>query len=475
MLYYTYAIPDGVTHIASGAFSGCRSLIGITIPDSVTSIGDFAFSGCRLGEIILPASITNIGIRAFECNLTNITISPSNNHFKVVDGVLFTKDGTKMIRYPAGIERDPEIITVQNGEVSIVYNYFTYTIPDGVTHIASGAFSGCQSLNSVIIPDSVTSIEDFAFSGCTILKNVTIPNSVKSIGESAFADCTVLTNITLPESLTSIGELAFFRCTGLTGVTLPNHVTTIGDFAFFNCRELKSITLSGNLTNIGDGVFVGCNKLTDITVATSNRHYKVIEGALYTKDGSRLICGPAGAKSATYTFPSSLTSIIANAFYGWNITSMTIPDRVTNVNGWTFFGCILGTITVHDSNNYFKVVDGVLLTKDGTTLVRHPSAIIPSVFIIPDSVTSIGELAFNNCTVVPTQQSTGITIPSSVISIKDWAFLNCNQLKVTIPSSVTEISSVAFLGCYQLTITCYRNSYTHKYCVDNNISFVLAD
>ena len=175
-----YAIPDRVTSIGWGTFSGCSSLTSITIPDSITSIGTCAFEGCK--------------------KLTQINVDKANTVYLSVNGVLFNKEKTELIRYPAG-KTDT-----------------AYAIPDRVTSIGWGTFSGCSSLTSITIPDGVTSIGDLAFDGCNSLTSITIPNSVTSIGDEAFFLCSSLTSITIPDSVTSIEDSAFSGCSSLKDV-----------------------------------------------------------------------------------------------------------------------------------------------------------------------------------------------------------------------------------------------------------------
>ncbi|HCE26349.1 MAG TPA: hypothetical protein DEQ78_03590 [Ruminococcaceae bacterium] len=137
-----------------------------------------------------------------------------NQNYVSPDGVLYNKDKTTIICYPAGKKGN------------------NYKIPDGVTEIGSIAFSRCSSLTSITIPDSVTCIGDSAFNGCTSLTRVTIPNSVTKIGWNAFSGCTSLTSITIPNSVISIDWYAFMGCTSLKSITIPNSVTSIGKNAF---------------------------------------------------------------------------------------------------------------------------------------------------------------------------------------------------------------------------------------------------
>ncbi len=194
-------IPNSVTYIGYHAFSDCSSLPFVTIPNSVTSIGEGAFKGCNgLTSVTIPNSVTSIGEGAFVgCSgLENIYVDPENTNYSSIDGILYSKDATSIIKVPA-------------------------------------------TKNNVTIPNSVTSIVYGAFEGCRGLTSVAIPNSVTSIGDYAFEDCRGLTSMTIPNSVTSIGLRAFHSCKSLISVTRPNSVTYIGWGAFDNCYNLKSI------------------------------------------------------------------------------------------------------------------------------------------------------------------------------------------------------------------------------------------
>ncbi len=134
-------------------------------------------------------------------------------------------------------------------------NVKSVTIPNSVTSIGSGAFSGRSSLTSIEIPNSVTSIGSGAFSFCTSLTSVTIGDSVTSIGDSAFDECDSLTSVTIPDSVTSIGSSAFSFCTSLTSIVIPDSVTSIGNSAFYSCDSLTSVTIPNSVTSIGNSAF----------------------------------------------------------------------------------------------------------------------------------------------------------------------------------------------------------------------------
>ena len=374
-----------------GAFEWCSSLTSVTMPDSVTSIGRDAFYCCgALTSVTIPNSVTNIGDCAFYgTGLTSVTIP--NSVTSIGDGAF------------------------SYGSLTSV------TIGTNVTSIGDYAFSLCERLTSVTIPNSVTSIGDYAFEGCS-LTSVTIPNSVTNIGDGPFANCTSLTAITvdtnnpaysnaagvlfnksqtilvtypggkagaytIPDSVTSIGADAFDWCLSLTSVTIPNSVTNIGDGAFGN-TGLTNITIPNSVNSMGDYTFQFCSSLTSVTIGTN------------------------------------VTSIGDYAFSGCSLTSVTIPNSVTNIGVDAFGGCTsLTAITVDALNSSYSSVDGVLFDKSQTTLIQYPLGQAGTSYTIPDSVTSIGSYAFDDCTSL-----TSVTIPNGVTNIGDSAFSQCYNL-----------------------------------------------
>ena len=265
-----------------------------------------------------------------------------------------------------------------------------------------------------VLDDGTVEITDYNGSA----KTVDIPEkingkSVTSIGDCAFRYCTSLKSITIPNSVIEIGSSAFSGCSSLTSITIPNSVTEIGVYAFKGCTSLTSITIPNSVTNIGDSTFWGCSSLTAIYVAVDNKNYTSVNGVLFNKDKTALICYPAGKTDKSYNITNSVTSIGDYAFNGCSsLTSVTIPNSVTEIGGSAFVGCAsLKSITM------------------------------------PNSVTSIGDMAFYKCSSL-----TSITIPDSVTSIGSSAFSDCSKLRsITIPNSVTSIGAWAFNGCTGLT------------------------
>ncbi|MDP4177844.1 MAG: leucine-rich repeat protein [Bacillota bacterium] len=334
---------------------------------------------------------------------------------------------------------------------------FMYTVSGGTAAITGYTGSG----GIVVIPSNidgyiVTDISDLAFYGCSSITSITISNSV-----------------------TRIGTYTFYGCSSLTSITIPNSVTTICDFAFYGCSSLASIAIPSSVTNINSYAFCGCSKLCKINVNDTNPNYSSLDGVLYNKNKTTLRGYPAGKTDSNFTIPSSVTRINDFAFYGCSsltsitipnsvteigyeafygcstLTSITIPNSVTTIDDSSFYGCTkLSQINVNDDNPNYSNVDGVLYNKLKTTLINYPVGKANSNFIIPNSITSIGNDAFYGCSSL-----TSITIPNSVTCICGDAFYGCTSLtSITIPNSVTYIGLMAFYDCFSLTSITIPNS-----------------
>ena len=304
-----------VKWISSYAFSSCKNITEITMPDSVTEIGEWAFRDCKnLTEITIPDGVTEIGDSAFlGCkSLTEITVSPDNKNYVSVDGVLFTKNMSTLVAYPAGNERS------------------TYTIPYGVKKIC--AFAYCENLKEIVFPDSVIDVSSEPFIvGCCSLTNIvvspgnnifwsadgvlfanteanflvtypaakerstyTIPDGVEIIYAEAFAHSKNLKSVTISESVTAIYMSAFMCCTSLREITIPKSVIEIDDSAFENCDSLKNVYYLGTRAQ-WKAVVIGTKNeaLTRATVHCIDDppcdhvwgEWEVVEEATYEKEG----------------------------------------------------------------------------------------------------------------------------------------------------------------------------------------------
>lgn len=422
--------------------------------------GDYGFYDFK--SVFVPESITSLR-SAFDNfgNLENITVSSANKYFGSVNGILYNKDKTEIVRVPRN----------RSGN---------FEIPFGITTIGYGAFRSCNSLTSVTIPTTVTTIGEQAFWYCAGLINLIIPDSVKTMGPWAFRDCSGLESVTIGKGLTEISVCAFDGCTNLTRVTIPNGIITIGAFAFKGCEKLTEITIPESVTTIEYEVLSGCPCLERIIVSDKNKNYCSVNGVLYSKDKTELIrvpqtvsgkfVVPNGVKvigrAALYgcslltdvDLPEGLNSIDRNAFYECNgLTEITLPESLTEIGDYAFNSCMgLASLIIPESvktiGRYaFARCSGltsITLPKGLTEISENMFAMCPNLtdIKIPDSVKTIGEYAFAGCWGL-----TDITIPEGVTFISYNAFMSCRELTgITIPKSITTIERSAFSGCRNL-------------------------
>lgn len=385
-----------VTKIYDSIFWGYLNLTSIIIPGSVTSMGDNPFYGCE--------------------SLQEINVDEDNNNYSSLDGVLFNKTKTELMKYPEG--------KVQTA----------YVIPDSVTSIGDWAFYDCDSLTSISIPSSVNGIGECAFHYCSNLASINIPGSVTSISDYAFYYCSSLISINIPSSVTSIGDYAFWGCDSLTNIDIPNGVTSIGFETFAGCSNLTSIAIPSSVASIGNHAFLNCESLQEINVDEANNNYSSVDGVLFDETKTEFMKYPEGKFQTEYAIPSSVTSIYYSAFANCgSLTSIAIPNSVTDILGAAFENC------------------------SSLTSIN-----------IPNSVTRISAGTFRGCSSL-----TSIVIPSGVTSIGMRAFQYCSSLiSITIPSSVTSIiGDEVFSECNNLTIYGEDNSYAKTYAEVNNIPF----
>ena len=380
------------------AFQGCTGLISVVVPDSIEYIAVRAFEGCTgLVSVNIPASVTEIEYRTFYgCYaLTSITAHPDNPEFVSENGILYTKDKSKLIEYPAGRKGD-------------------YFVPDSVTYVN---FNGCPGLTGISAhPDNPKYASE---NGVLFNKDKT-----KLIAYPAGRHGDYF----IPDSVTEIEHFAFGSCIGLTSVTIPDSIKKIESNNFLIFKGIEGDTFSG------------CNCLTSITANPNNPKYASENGVLFNKRKTKLLAYPAG-RQGDYVIPDSVTKIEDRAFVScFGLTSITIPNSVTKIIS---FDCpVLTSIIVHPENTVFSGENGVIFNKDKTELIQCPQG-WQGDYVIPDSVKKIGKKAFSGCSGL-----TSVIIPDSVKKIGEEAFSGCSGLiSITISASVTEIENRTFYDC----------------------------
>jgi len=370
----------------------------VTIPDSVTYIGERAFLNQRLETLIIPDSVTFIGRLAFDGNLLeSVTIGSGietieawafgrNPNFTCLTiGMVHIAEQHSMHGPFSFDSGNLTSLVILDSVETIGENVFrgnqleSLTIGSSVTAIGDGAFDG-NRLESVVIPDSVETIGNWAFRGNN-LKSLTIGNGVTHIGHLAFQD-NRLESVTIPDGVTYI-EGDAFRNNLLESITIPDSVTYIGHSAFRNNR-LERVTIGSGVTTIGFYAFDDSPYLTHVTVGMpymENWFSFMGLTSVTILDGVRTVAG----------------------FSGNQITSIIIPDSVTNIESWAF------------GNNRLEALT------------------------LPDNVETIGENAFRDNLL-----EGSVTIPDSVRNIGANAFRNNRLDTLTLPYTVEEVGGNAF-------------------------------
>ena len=419
--------------------------------------GNITDSGDDIGGIILPGGCARE--ITLDCG-TGLMLSDTPTEFYIAvapqtlsKGISITAEcygNTSKINKSTGksitITRN-HIVPVANIDIDVPVpdNYILYTSSDGkIVTYDSSAF-GAKIVSSTY----ENGIGMIVFNG-----------NITEIGNYAFYNRSSLTSITIPNSVTSIGNKAFYGCNSLTSVTIPDGVTSIGDSAFYGCSSLTSVYI----TDIAKWCAIKFNNSSSNPLSYAHNLYldEELVTDLVIPDGVTSIGEFTfyGCNSMTsITIPNSVTSIGYYAFSGCSsLTSITIPDSVTSIGDSTFYGCrSLTNITIPDSvKSIGQEAFSGCSSLTSITIPDSVTSIGDSTFYgcrsltnitIPDSVKSIGQEAFSYCSSL-----TSVTIPDSVTSIGNSAFSMCSNLtSVTIPDSVASIGSSAFYNCNSLT------------------------
>jgi hypothetical protein len=193
------------------------------------------------------------------------------------------------------------------------------------------------------IPEGVTSIGNDAFWACYRLTGITIPNTVTIINAYSFYNCTGLTSAVIPNSVITIDFQAFFYCTNLSSIVLGSSLHTIGHRAFLNCFSLRSIVIPASVSSMSIHTFSGCLSLTSIEVEDDNLNYSSENGVFFDKNKTTILQYPGGKRGA-YSLPESVENIGIGAFTQCNLTSLTINSKVTSIGQYAFESCTLSEL-----------------------------------------------------------------------------------------------------------------------------------
>ncbi len=447
-------IYDGITYrvvsIDAQTFYGCSDLTSITIPESITSIGYEAFYNCTgLTSVTIGNGVTSIGYSAFR-KCSSLTAPVYNAH---------------VFAY---------LHSLHSG---------AYSIPEGITTIAAGAFFGCDLLTSVTIPNSITTIDETAFLYCNGLTSIawnakhcadfsssstpfyssdlranitsiTFGDEVEHIPAYLCYGFSNLTSLTIPNNVTSIGTNAFYNCSSLASVTWNathcadftsaspfNKLSSIKSFAFSNeveyipayvcygCTGLTDVTIGNGVTAVGSQAFNNCTSLTKTNYTGDVASWCAIDFEDFSANpiyySHNLYINDIEVKDLV--IPNGVEDIKSYAFYTCTgLTSVTIPESLISIGSDTFYGC--SGLTA--------------ITWNAKHVADFSSSSISPFYNVRSQITSV-------------------TFGENVEYIPAYLCYNFNALPtIAIPNSVKEIGSYAFRGCAKATNISLGNKIT---------------
>lgn len=309
-----FAIPTHIKTIADGAFASAQ-VNKITTTDSLCYVGQNAFLDCRqLTSIALGSAVKTLGRGPFRgcSSLKTITVHSQNEHYAVVDGILFDKQLSSIIRCPQ------------------------------------------KAAPKTAFPTSLRKVEAYAFEGCLKLKTITLPKGSVFVGKEAFSGCENLTAVSLPESLEYIANNAFAR-TGLTAVSIPDNVSFLGESAFAHCKNLAKVQIGQGVVHLPNGLFDACEKLSQVSLGNNLesinqnafRSTQFISDPANYQDGLLIISDQylirVSKAVVSCTIPSGITCIADGAFSTGCLTELYLPNTLRQIQYNAFKGVPAGT------------------------------------------------------------------------------------------------------------------------------------
>ena len=422
-----FAVPDTVTTIADYAFYRSPNITKITIGKNVKTIGNYAFYNCpALFKVDFGNAVKTIGSYSFAVNDSIESIEFPDSLESIGDNAF--------IAYPDGSYVENKLKSVKFGKgLKTIGNYAFYRnqkltniefTGENLTSIGSNAFRCCYSLTELNLKGNGETVIDFRAFYCNdALKKISLAG-IKTIDNSAFEDCGDLNSVNFGEGLLSIGSCAFQNCRDLNSVNFGEGLLSIGSYAFENCPNIETVCLPESLTTIGSEAFKDCSKLTSIDI------------------------------------PNKVTKLNDNTFANCtSLKNVSIGSGCTSISSTAFVGSnAIEKIIVAGGNANYSSVDGALLNKEKTSIILYPKS-KSGEFVIPDTVTSIADYAFDNA-----PNLTKVTIGESVKSVGKGAFRNCNSLKTVIFKDSNNVSKsigdYAFYNCPALSEVDFGNAVT---------------
>ena len=388
----TINIPEGVVEIGDECFRYCFNLKSITIPESVKIVGEAIANDCdALTTLTIPSSLEVMKGDPKIPETAQVVVTGNDNKIRLENGMLINdrgEEGCWLLMIPDDAITDGK-----------------FTVPEGVNALGSSVFCSLP-LEELVNAEVIEHVGPYAFSK-TNLTAIEMPR-LKDLGMEAFSFCSSLQQVTLPEGLKEIPDRCFEYCYALESVNLPTTIESIGSGAF-NDTAIKQINLPEGLKEIGNGAFAHCD-IEHFDVPSSCTNFRL---------------NRSGVK--TVTLPEGLTTIPSYAFNGCSsLESINLPSTVRSIEEQAFVGCQnLQEITLPEGLDTFAY--GAFAISGLTSIV------------IPESVTEMGTYVFQACPL------TYCEIKSPLREIPDGMFFKCEQLQqVVLPNTVERIGMRSF-------------------------------
>ena len=462
--------------------SGYKEELEIYIVGKLGKINDFNETSLVAGKNSLAYDGQQVG-EIGTGTIKDVIPSISDKYLEkleVIKGELLinTKDKVEIeVAQSLGIQVNPydivdgELLS-STGNLLLLDETETLTIPSSVTKIGSGAFANSasdgQALKKIIIPGYVKEIAPDAFSYNTTLEEVVMEYGIEKVGDRAFQGCTALKEISFPDSVTSIGSSCLRNCSNLIEMRLSNSITTIPvqfclenwnltnieipegvikieQQAFYGCKKITSITLPSTLQTISGSALGNMTNLTQINIPSSNEYIKFNDGLLLSKDGTKLYYALSSLQ--TVTIPDGVTTTVGELFNGSKATTIKIPNTLTGIAGGTFNGMnYLTTIEINEDNPNYKLVDGNLYSKNGETLIKY-IVTNETEITIPEGVKRLT----TRCIV--SSKVKQLNLPTTLETIDGWALNSVTGLTlIELPQNVKTLSTTSLPGNAKLRV-----------------------
>ena len=262
------------------------------------------------------------------------------------------------------------VVTIGKEAFSYCYYITDIELSDNLKTIGEGAFAYCSSLERIEIPGSVRILPEYLFYGSNSLKSVSLNEGLVRIKNAAFYDCAMLQEITFPSTLQYIGEMAFAECDALTEIVLPNGLIEFDFDIFSSCKNLSTISFPSSLRIVSIPFAAESHKLSTILVDSNSLYYKAVDGVLYDKTMTMLLCYPAGKEQTSFIIPDTVIEIYNCAFTSnKNIQIIYIPKSVKVIGP----GVFAETVNLKELHYEGTIVEWNSISKDSQWNAQSPN------------------------------------------------------------------------------------------------------